>query len=220
MAFLHKTVQYRHKKRTISKANKQYIKTIIHNLSLQRWTDQEISDYLKKEKKIEISRSRITTIKNNIEAEAEKWYIELRESRYKYIATYKERLDSLLSYQRKLNSIVEFCTINNLNHETMIKAISELHRIELSLFNIWKQLPVISYSNSEVKVPQLEQLKQELEQQFQRQLQEAKEEEIGLTAMPWDDHDWFQCKDCKRWFKHELIDNCCHNCTPLPEPII
>ena len=63
----------------------------------------------------------------------------------------------------------------------VIKAISELHKIELSIFNIWKQLPVISYSNSEVKVPQLEELKQELEQQFQRQLQDAKEEEIGLT---------------------------------------
>ena len=220
MTFLDKTVHNNHRKRTNSKADKQYIKTIIHNLSLQRWTDQEISNYLKKEKNIEISRSRVTTIKNNIEAEAEKWYIELRESRYKYIATYKERLDSLFSYQRKLNDIVEFCTINNLNHETMIKAISELHKIELSLFNIWKQLPVISYSNSGVKVPELEQLKQELEQKFQRQLQEAKEEEIGLTAMPWDDHDWFQCKDCKRWFKHELVDNCCHNFTPLPEPTV
>ena len=221
MAHLDKNVQYQHNKQTNSKADRQYIKTIIHNLSLQRWTDQEISDYLKKEKNIEISRSRVTTIKNNIEEEAEKWYVELRESRYKYIATYKERLDSLFLYQRKLNDIVEFCTINNLNHETMIKAISELHKIELSIFNIWKQLPVISYSSdSEVKVPQLEELKQELEKQFQQQLQEAKEEEIGLTAMPWDDHDWFQCKDCKRWFKHELIDNCCHNCTPLPEPIV
>ena len=77
-----KIVQCRHKKRTNSKADRQYIKTIIHNLSFQRWTDQEISDYLKIEKKIEISRSRITTIKNNIEAEAEKWYTELRDSRY------------------------------------------------------------------------------------------------------------------------------------------
>ena len=38
--------------------------------------------------------------------------------------------------------------------------------------------------------------------------------------MPWDDHDWFQCKDCKRWFKHELVDNCCHNCAPIPEPVL
>ena len=30
--------------------------------------------------------------------------------------------------------------------------------------------------------------------------------------MPWDDHHWFQCDKCKRWFKNELVDNCCHNC--------
>jgi hypothetical protein len=49
------------------------------------------------EKNMNISRSSVTIIKNNIEKEAEKWYIELRQSRYKFIATYKERLDSLPS---------------------------------------------------------------------------------------------------------------------------
>jgi hypothetical protein len=81
-----------------TKSEKEYQRGIIHNLSLQRWTDQEITDYLHKEKNMEISRSSVTIIKNNIEKDAEKWYIELRQSRYKYIATYKERLDSLLSY--------------------------------------------------------------------------------------------------------------------------
>ena len=211
-----KKVNFEHTK--LTKSDKEYVKGLIHNLALQRLTNQEITEHLQS-KGLDIARSTVCTIRNKIEKETEKWYIELRESRYRYLATYKERLDSLMSYKRKLNNIVEICTSNSIYHDTVIKAISELHKIELSIFNIWKQLPVIS-SYSEVKVPQLEELKQELEQQFQRQLQEAKEEEIGLTAMPWDDHDWFQCKDCKRWFKHELVDNCCHNCAPIPEPVL
>ncbi|MDP9289784.1 MAG: helix-turn-helix domain-containing protein [Thermoproteota archaeon] len=89
-----------------TKSEKQYLRGIIHNLSLSRWTAQEIADYLRDEKKIEISRSTVTKTMNQIEQSAENWYIELRNSRYKYIATYKERLDSLLSHQKKLNDIV------------------------------------------------------------------------------------------------------------------
>ena len=69
-----------------SRAEKQYVRGIIHNLSLQRWTDQEIADYLLNEKKIEIARTTVNGIKNQMEKKAEKWYLELRDSRYKYIA--------------------------------------------------------------------------------------------------------------------------------------
>jgi len=117
-----KIVHNKHKKLTNTKPEKEYVKTIIHNLSLQRWTDQENYDYLKREKKIEISRSRITTIRNNVEKQAEKWYVELKDSRYKYLALYKERIYSLLSYQRKLNNIIEFYTTNRIYHDTVIKA--------------------------------------------------------------------------------------------------
>jgi hypothetical protein len=74
------------------------------------------------EKNMNISRSSVTIIKNNIEKEAEKWYIELRQSRYKFIATYKERLGSLLSYQKKLNDILA----SSKKEENKIKAISVL----------------------------------------------------------------------------------------------
>ena len=72
-----KNVRNKQKKSTISE--KQYVRGIVHNLSLQRWTDQEIVNYLNEEKKIDIARSTITGIRNQIEKQAEKWYIELRE---------------------------------------------------------------------------------------------------------------------------------------------
>lgn len=134
-----KSVRINHKK--LSKSEKQYIRGMVHNLSLQRMTDQEIVDYLHNEKKIDIARTTVNTIKNQTEKQAEKWYIELKQSRYKYIAVYKERLDSLMSYQRRLNEIIEFYAHEHLHPDTVIKAIAELHRIELSILILFKQLP-------------------------------------------------------------------------------
>jgi IS30 family transposase len=90
-------------RRKVAKSEKQYLRGTIHNLSLSRWTDQEIVDYLRDEKQIDIARSTVNSIKNQIEKQAEKWYFELRESRYKYVASYKERIDSLFSVQKKLH---------------------------------------------------------------------------------------------------------------------
>ena len=47
------------------------IKGIVHNYSLQRWTDQDIVDYLREEKKIKIARSTVTTIKIRLQRKQE-----------------------------------------------------------------------------------------------------------------------------------------------------
>jgi hypothetical protein len=125
-------------------SGREYVNGIVHNLSLQRLTDQEIVDWLREEQKISLDRSTISKMRNREEQQAEKWYIELKESRYKYIANYKAILDSLLSYQKKLNQIIEFYLqppMQILYPDTIIKAVAELHRIEVSTFNIWRQLP-------------------------------------------------------------------------------
>lgn len=104
---------------------------------MQRWTDQDIVNYLQDEKKIKIARSTVTTIKNQVVEEAGNWYLELRESGTKTIAFYKERLDSLLSYQKKLNEVLNTSEVP----EIRIRAIAELHRIEMSLHTIFQELP-------------------------------------------------------------------------------
>ena len=126
-------------------AEKQYVKGMVRNLSLQRWSDTEITQYLNTEKSMQISRASVTTIKNQIEKEAEKWYIELKQSRYKFLAMYKERLDSLLSYQKTLSDIVT----TTKKEENKIRAIAALQSIESDIFNIFKQLP-------EVRIEQIE----------------------------------------------------------------
>jgi hypothetical protein len=134
-------------RRRWTKAEKQYIKPIIHNYPLQRWTDQDIVDYLREEKKIKIGRSTVTKIKNQVEQEAEKWYIELRESGSKYVAVYKERLDSLLSYQKKLHDIIS----STEKLEVQVWTISELHSIEMSLHSLFKELPQFNIEPESMK---------------------------------------------------------------------
>jgi tRNA nucleotidyltransferase/poly(A) polymerase len=106
---------------------------------MQRLTDQEIVQWLHDEKKIDVGRSTVTTIKNQVERHAEEWYLELRDSGAKYIAIYKERLDSLLSYQKKLHEIIN--QVSESSPELVLRAISELHKIEVSLHTLMKELP-------------------------------------------------------------------------------
>jgi hypothetical protein len=129
-----------------SKAKKEYVKAIIQSLSLQRLTDQEITDYLHNEKRIDVARSTISGIRIRMEKQAARWYIELRQSTRKYIAAYKQRIDSLLSYQKKLHEIIG----SSKKDEVKIRAISELHYIEMDIFNLWKQLPNLEITEQSV----------------------------------------------------------------------
>ena len=78
------------KRRDFTKSEREYVNSIVHSLSFQRLTDQEIVQRLHDEKQIDLDRSTISKMRNKIEKEAEKWYIELKQFTYKYIATYKD----------------------------------------------------------------------------------------------------------------------------------
>jgi hypothetical protein len=132
---MHKNVTT--KRATFTKAEREYVRGMVHNLSFQRLTDREIVDWLHEEKSIDLNRSTVSKLRNGAVKDAEGWYIGLRESGARYIAIYKERLDSLLSYQKKLHELIN----KNPSPELTVRAISELHRIELSLHTLMKELP-------------------------------------------------------------------------------
>lgn len=158
-----------HRKST--KSEKEYVKALIQTLSLQRLTDQEIVEYLHNEKQIEIGRSTVTEIRNRVEKQAAKWYLELKQSTNKYIAAYKQRIDSLLSYQKKLHEIISSTN----KDEVKIRAISELHSIELDIFNLWQQLPNLDITE------------QSDQQQREGQEQEEKSQYVNIhNVMPED----------------------------------
>jgi len=123
---------------TFTKAEREYVKGVVRNLSLQRYTDREIVQWLHDEKQINLDRSTISKMRSQAEKDATDWYAKLRGSGSKYIAIYKDRLDSLLSYQKTLHDIImQF----GKSPDMVIRAISELHRIEITLHNLMKELP-------------------------------------------------------------------------------
>jgi hypothetical protein len=174
------------KRASFTKLEREYVKAIVYNLSFQRITDQEIVQWFHDEKQIDLNRSTISKMRKQVESKAEKWYIELKRTSYKYIAAYKERLDSLFSYQKKLHEIIHA----TMKDEVKIRAISELHSIEMDIFNLWKQLPNLDIVPDEVdtlgQATKIKTKQQQLEQQAQG------EEEYGYESTqipPVDDED-------------------------------
>ena len=67
--------------------------------------------------------------------------------------------------------------------DTIIKAISELHKIELSIFSMWKQLPNLDIASDEVDAVGLT-TKIKLEQQLEHQMQGEEEHGYESTQIP------------------------------------
>jgi hypothetical protein len=122
---------------SFTKAEREYVKGLVRNLSFQRLTDREIVQWLHDEKQIHLNRSTISKMRIQVEKEATKWYVGIRETGSKYVAIYKERLDSLLYYQKRLHEIISQVS----SPEIVLRAISELHRIEMSLHTLFKEIP-------------------------------------------------------------------------------
>lgn len=218
-----------------TKTERQYIKGMVQNLSLQRLTDQDIVNYLHNEKKIEITRSMVTKIKNAVEEEAADWYLDLRESSYKSIAFYKERIDSLLSYQKRLNKIIEFYMQDGqiLYSDTIIKAIAELHRIEMSVHSIFNEFPHAQYDIEQTKsdrelrecdcIPTHTITHSKCRACSQVWCPRTLKQDWcpnpdcwlgikGTSSRPYDKHfEWIQCSTCKMWFKTPDV-LAVHNC--------
>jgi hypothetical protein len=233
------------KRHDFTKSEREYVKGIVHNLSFQRLTDQEIVQWLHDEKQIDLDRSTISKMRNQVERKAEKWYIELRNSTYKYIATYKERIDSLFSYQKKLHEIIS----SSKKPEVQIRAISELHSIEMSIFSLWKQLPDLQIEDGRDNrgrnrdeyenigpngLPRAISHGREEDEKRDRavyfgwkegdppldgRFKSMMDEKYGVEFEPWGEFKWVQCPSCKRWFKN-LVKLEMHAPYCLPEPIV
>ena len=187
------------KRHRFTNSEREYVRGIVHNLSFQRWTSQEIADYLTEEKKIKLSRSAVSKIKNQVERKSEKWYIELKQTSYKYIALYKERLDSLFHYQNKLHQIIE----GTKKPDIQLRAIHELHMIELSIFNLWKQLPQFDIADKpkEKEEKALDEIPPILDEVDLNGVAEIPEQDKRL----W--HAWLQCEFCNRYWQGEQLLN-------------
>jgi hypothetical protein len=80
-------------------------------------------------------------IKQSIKKESAKWYEELRHGQYEFLHEFKERIDEIVDLQKKLHEIID----NNKNNlQIQLAAISELHKLNITLSNYFDVAPAIS----------------------------------------------------------------------------
>ena len=87
--------------------------------------------------------------------------------------------------------------------DTVIRAISGLHRIEISIFNLWKQLPELDI------VEKPKEKEEEVSNEIPPMLDEV--DLNGVEEIPEKDgstwHAWLRCEICNRYWQGEQLLN-------------
>ena len=128
----------------LTKSQREHVKYLIADYTLRRYSERDIAKILEEQHQIKLSKAGVRDIRVATEKTAESWYNKLRDSRYKYLATYRERIESLFRYQRVLNNIIDDPDSNDM---AKIQAVSGLHRIEMDLVDLYKGIPDIGIQN-------------------------------------------------------------------------
>lgn len=114
------------------------IKDIIATLSLKRISDDQIIEFITGRMNKTMSIRNLKRYKASIKKDSYKWYQTMRESRYEYIAAYKERINEIISLQELHHEII----IRNRNSpQIQLQAAAELHRLNITYSNYLDVLP-------------------------------------------------------------------------------
>jgi len=119
---------------------REIIKTLVASLSLKRIPDLEILKEVERQTHKSISQRYLTAIKQQIKADTFKWYSQLRESRFDFLYQYKERINEIMDLQKRHYKIVED---NSNNPSIQQTSLAELHKLSITLSNLYEVAPVI-----------------------------------------------------------------------------
>ena len=95
-----------------------HVSNLVAILSLRRLSDNEIIKEIEKQTNKIITRQSLYDIRQSIKKESYDWYSMLREGHYEYIHEFKERIDEILSLQRKHHEIIK----NNQDNQSIQQA--------------------------------------------------------------------------------------------------
>ena len=116
------------------------VKSIIAPLSLKRITDKEIIKNIFEQTNKMISERTLYELRQSIKRESYQWYKTMREDRYSYLHEFKERINEIMELQKKANQIID---TNEHNPQIQLSAISELHRLNITLSNYIEVIPTV-----------------------------------------------------------------------------
>jgi hypothetical protein len=116
------------------------IESIVARLSIKRIPDSEIITEIKRQTDKKITRQTLYNTRQRIKKESYQWYKTMREGQFEYIHEFKERIDEILSLQKKHHQIIDS---NEHNPQIQQTSLAELHRLSLTLSNLFDVAPTI-----------------------------------------------------------------------------
>jgi hypothetical protein len=124
----------------------------VANLSIKRVPNAEIIKAVAEQSGRTITERYLSMIKQQIKRESYHWYKTMREGEYEYLHELKERINEIMDLQKKVHKIID----NNENNPTIqLNAISELHKLNITLSNYFDVAPSIGINTiSESPQPQ------------------------------------------------------------------
>ena len=116
------------------------IKSIVAMLSIKRIPDPEIMKAVFDQTNKTIARKTLYNVRQSIKKESYHWYKTMREGEYEYIHEFRERISEILFLQKKHHQIIDS---NELNPQIQQTSLAELHRLSITLSNLYDVAPTI-----------------------------------------------------------------------------
>ena len=116
------------------------IKSTVALLTIKRIPDSDIIKSIFDQTNKTISKQALNGIRRRIKKESFKWYKTMREGEYEYIHEFKERINEIMSLQKKHHEIIDSTA-----EPTTVKqaSLTELHRLSITLSNLFDIVPTI-----------------------------------------------------------------------------
>ena len=121
-------------------AERELVKSIVASLSLKRIPEPEILAQVYRQTNKTLSHAGLYLVKQSIKKESYQWFKTLREGQYEYLHEFKERINEILSLQKRHYEIID----NDTEPSTVKQAsLAELHRLSITLSNLYDVAPSI-----------------------------------------------------------------------------
>jgi hypothetical protein len=138
------------------------VKSLIATLTIKRMSDKEIIESIFNQTNKTITRKALYELRQSIKKDSYDWYNTLRQDQYAYIHEYKERIDEILSLQKKHHELIKS---NEHNPQVQQTSLAELHRLSITLSNFYDVASDLVTYHASVSALSKDKSSQESEQQ-------------------------------------------------------
>jgi hypothetical protein len=135
-------------------AERSLAKSILATLSIKKISDAEVIKEIERQTKKSIGRRSLYDLRQSIKKESYEWYKTMREGRYEYVHEFRERISEIMSLQQKHHQIIDN---NEHNPQIQQTSLAELHRLSITLSNLFDVAPTII--NGTIAVPTSSEIK-------------------------------------------------------------